>query len=328
MKIDKKYLPSKKFIAALSITVVLILIAVALSYIKPSGTKSYNLIGSATTSPSEIDSDNDGLPDWEKVLYGIDPHNIDMAGDGIPNGEKISDELDPLKANTAPYGQEPNNKISPTLVAESQAIDNADQNLNATEKMAHDLMSNIIAAQPVNGTMDQNTQDTLVQQAFADIPQKQFAGTTTIADLNLIPVPSDTTAALKDLTTYANGYYLLTEAFEKIMGQDLALVDTSMTKNAGLDTKRMNIIISVYQYVIHNLIQLPLPALPNSSGTINDLQVINDLETLVQIDNDIITSSANSDTASIYSDLGIYNDTLNDLTGTLDAMDAMLGIKR
>jgi len=112
------------------------------------------------------------------------------------------------------------------------------------------------------------------------------------------------------------------------MGQDLAIVQDSLSNQTVLDAKKMTLIVSIYQYIKAALISLPLPAVSDSAGAIYDMQIINNIQKLIQIDSDIINSSSKSDTASVYADLGIYHDTLDNLTEALDAMDAMLGIKR
>ena len=328
MKIDKKYLPSKKFVTAVSIAAVLVLIAVALGSIKFSGTKNTNLSTiNASSSPSEIDSDNDGLPDWEEALYNTDPHNIDTDGDGTPDGEEITEGRDPLKANTAAYGQTPNDKISTALIAQDQEISSVDQNISATQKMAQDLMSNIFASQPVNGTMDQNTQDTLTQQALNDIPQKQFTGSTTIADLNIVNATDEKTF-IKDLLVYATAYYAQINTLRKTLGQDLIIIDENISSgNTTENNTQMLKIISVYQTIINNLIKMPIPAISNSLAIQYHLRIINDVEILVDIDNDIMNASSNNDGAVIYSDLTLYNDTLADLKTALGVVDIIFNVQ-
>ncbi len=44
-----------------------------------------------------VDSDNDGLKDWEEQIYGTDPHNPDTDGDGTKDGDEIAQGRDPLK---------------------------------------------------------------------------------------------------------------------------------------------------------------------------------------------------------------------------------------
>ena len=40
------------------------------------------------------DSDNDGLKDWEEVLWKTDPNNPDSDGDGMNDNEEVLSERD------------------------------------------------------------------------------------------------------------------------------------------------------------------------------------------------------------------------------------------
>lgn len=51
-----------------------------------------------TTNNSSIDSDGDGLLDWQEKLYGSDPQNADTDGDGTDDGEEIREGRDPTIA--------------------------------------------------------------------------------------------------------------------------------------------------------------------------------------------------------------------------------------
>ena len=238
MKIDKKYLPSKNFLIALSAAIIIVVLAIIFNYWKPSTTKieNNNLVvagANASSSAMDIDSDNDGLPDWKEALYGTNPHNPDTDGDGTPDGMEVAENRDPLKANTAPKGQQPNDMLDPALIAKDQAMTQQYESLNATQKMAEDLMSNIIASQPASGEIDQDTQDSIVQQSLQDLPQKTYNGITTESDLNLIPINPQTFN--NDLAIYTKSYFAETESYRKIEGQDLTIINTYLS--AGTDDK-------------------------------------------------------------------------------------------
>jgi len=47
------------------------------------------------------DSDNDGLPDWEEVLYGTDPHNPHSISPTLTDGEAVAQGLVTLKFKSA-----------------------------------------------------------------------------------------------------------------------------------------------------------------------------------------------------------------------------------
>lgn len=45
---------------------------------------------------AQLDSDGDGLKDWEEAIFRTDPHNPDTDGDGTPDEEEIVANRDPL----------------------------------------------------------------------------------------------------------------------------------------------------------------------------------------------------------------------------------------
>jgi hypothetical protein len=334
--INRKYLPSKNFIIALSAAIVLVVVIIILNYWRPSTTKyeNNNSIASntnATSSAMTLDSDGDGLPDWKEILYGTDPHNIDTDGDGTPDGEEITENRDPLKANTAPKGQEANDKIDPTLVAQQQEATAEYEKLNSTQKIAEDLMSNIIASQPADGSqIDQTTINSLTQGALQDMPTKTYNGITQESDLNIISINVSTSTLASELTSYRMDYYNETEKFMKIMGQDLTIINSNYSNgvfNTANAKSKISAITSQYQDIINNLIKVSVPAATNSDGVMFHLALINDLEKLIQIDNDIINSS-NTDPASVISDLSAYNDTMTEIVMVINTLDTVLVIKR
>ncbi len=66
-----------------------------------------NTVSSQTqTSPQDNpltrDSDHDGLPDREEIIYGTDPFNPDTDGDGYKDGEEVMTGHNPLDPNDNP----------------------------------------------------------------------------------------------------------------------------------------------------------------------------------------------------------------------------------
>lgn len=54
------------------------------------------------TSPAEamiIDSDNDGLKDWEETLWKLDPHKIDSNEDGVSDAEEVKKRISQIDAD-------------------------------------------------------------------------------------------------------------------------------------------------------------------------------------------------------------------------------------
>lgn len=58
------------------------------------------LAGSDSTDSTSMDSDNDGLMDWEESLRGTDPNNPDTDGDGRTDDEEARSGRNPLEKGT------------------------------------------------------------------------------------------------------------------------------------------------------------------------------------------------------------------------------------
>lgn len=104
------YLPSTKFIKTVVTAFGVILGGWLILY-------AINRLGFSTKetlTPQEIvsvkaydlvskDSDNDGLKDWEEVIWNTDPQNSDTDGDGTQDGEEITLHRDPMIAGPNDY---------------------------------------------------------------------------------------------------------------------------------------------------------------------------------------------------------------------------------
>ncbi|MFA6278622.1 MAG: thrombospondin type 3 repeat-containing protein [Candidatus Paceibacterota bacterium] len=109
------------------------------------------------------DSDNDGLPDWEEVLYGTDPHNPDSNHLGMTDGDAVAKGLIVPKA----IANMPT--ATSTLAADSST---------RTEAFAKDFFTLYLAAKQSNGGVDLSTDQT---NALADQAINQLLLTSTQA---------------------------------------------------------------------------------------------------------------------------------------------------
>jgi hypothetical protein len=327
----KNYLPSKNFLRALIIAVLFIVVAILLSYWKPSfiGYKNKTPISFNATSTwvsDNTDTDTDGLPDWQEYLYGTDPLNPDTDEDGTNDGDEIRLGRDPLKANTVKSGGEPNDYIDSAILTEEQQLTESYSQLNPTQKISRNLISNIIASTPTTGKIDQYTINSLVEKTIQEIPKIEYSVLTKESDLNLIERdgPNET----KELSAYATQYYKITENYRKIINADLGIInDYLIDGNREIFEERMNYIVLLYQNLVDNLVSMPLPAITGSPAVTYHLRIINNLEKLIYIDNDII-NSYNDDIVSKISSISAYMNTLGDIIMTLSIIDTTLKIKR
>ncbi|MFH1454824.1 MAG: hypothetical protein ABIF22_00655, partial [bacterium] len=277
--INRKYLPSKKFLIALSIAVAVILIAIIFNYWKPNITKYKNPDLATNTNASssfiEIDSDNDGLADWKENLYGTNPKNADSDGDKTSDLDEISQNRDPLKANTAPAEQEPNDKIDAAIIERNQKILEEYEKLSETDKFSRNLLSNIIASQPVSGSMDQNTMDSILAKAMGEIPQRNYAGITKVTDLNLLK--TDSTNLNENMTAYVNSFRTETQKLIPILGSDINIINSYIDGSTNTKSEMLKL-TNKYQAIVNNLIKMPVPVVIGYYDINYHLEVINDLE--------------------------------------------------
>jgi len=326
--IDRKYLPSKKFWTALSVTLFIILLSVVISIFSKNTVKYSNdsLVSATNTASSftNTDSDNDGLPDWKEALYGTDPHNPDTDGDGTNDGDEVAQGRDPLKPNTAPKGQEPNDKIDPVIIEKNNQLIQNYENLSETDKLSRTIFSNIIASQPINGSMDQSSVNSIVENTLSAVPQKNYSGITKSTDLNLLQTNSAN--LIINLSEYAKSFANETQKLINILGADTNIIDSYISNGDKTAKAKMLSLTDKYQDVVNNLIKMPVPVAIGYYDITYHLKVINDLEIIIAIDRDIVNSEKSS--LGIFPNLLDYNNTMNDLFSTLTIIDSILKIQR
>jgi len=173
-----KYLPSKKFtLIILSIAITLIIIGLSL-YIKkaqPAPTKL--TIGEAQSKIQEfmvLDSDKDGLPDWEEALWKTDPQKPDTDKDGTSDNDEVKANRDPLKANTASKGSEPNDKIDAKIIADNKKYMDDFNNLSVTDKMGRMLLSQYLASKKMGQSISNAEIANVLDNALSTIPKPIF----------------------------------------------------------------------------------------------------------------------------------------------------------
>ena len=263
INIDPKYLPSRKFVIGLSIVVALVLIAVAFSFRNTVGDEAVNNSDnlSAATSTSfetfkQIDTDKDGLPDWQESLYGTDPKKADTDGDGTPDGEEIKAGRDPLKANTAPKGQTPNDKMDSKIIAQEERTQADYEKLNETQKFSRDFFSNFIASQPADRQMTQDEQNTLISQMMTEIESDSLPDKYLDSDMKL---SSDN--SYDSILKYKNSIarIMLTQVIPNI-GQDMKIFSGSISTDNTKDLNKIDPIIKSYQSASQNIIGLTAPS--------------------------------------------------------------------
>ena len=150
------YMPSKKIVALL-IVVVAILVSTSLMKrdVKPIDNGSVYITTNDTITDDSVDTDGDGLKDWEERFWGTDPNNPDTDGDGV------GDKTDPDSKNNL-YANIKNN-------LDDTEVDPANQReATATDLFAEAFMTRYLAAKTlaVGGTLNKEDQDNIVESTL------------------------------------------------------------------------------------------------------------------------------------------------------------------
>lgn len=141
MKNIKKFLPSKMLTAFFVIPLMALILFFSLQEVstpqKESSQKIEKKIAQSLAKNLQLDTDGDGVLDWEEKLHKTNPKNKDTDSDGLEDGFEIATGTDPLdflnkKAQDRAYEKERQEEQKNKKLAE---------NLNVTEKMAQELLN-------------------------------------------------------------------------------------------------------------------------------------------------------------------------------------------
>ncbi len=275
------FMPSKK----IRITIGIIALAIALYFFIPwavrkghqvavSGQASDSLVAIPTTDPTIRDSSGTGIPDWELIAVGIDPHDPNAAAEFA----KIRTQISPQDLTNLENQTTDTDKVSLAIYGDLAATSQVDDGISGTSvgTATGDEVLNYIAAQKAKLTLS------------------------TLSDLNIVPSSLATNQAYykqeKQIVSLNN------PVFKTFLGQlqtYFAGTGDKTSLQPGLDLIEKN---------INDLKSVPVPdtAAPMNLGVINELQEL--YQTVSTYD------PANSDDLSRMSSLSIVQDSLINLT--------------
>ncbi len=264
-----KYLPSRKFslillsiVAALSIIwafpSIISLIKQKSAPIKPTDSEARAKVQEFMA----LDSDHDGLPDWEEVLYKTDPKNPDTDGDGTSDGEEVRLNRDPLKANTAKAGQEPNDKIDEKIIAADKKATDDFTKLSTTEKIGRELFSQYIATRQVDSPLTDTQKQQIITNAISNLPDITLKS---YAEKDIRIINSADNETLKNYSNAIAGIILTnlktqTENVDDIITDFSNIAsDTKINEQTKEIFKRFDPLIAKNKKTVDDLLNLSVP---------------------------------------------------------------------
>ncbi len=220
------------------ITVVLVGIVLAfISYtqlqqgntIKPTITVNSEEIQRIVNDTVSLDTDGDGLKDWEEVLLGTDVKNQDTDGDGTTDKDEVDQNRDPLVVG-------PDDSIllsSASLINETDSIT---KDRTVTEDLAIKLFTSYMKLKPGDGLNTINS-DELVSEVISRTVRRTNAISYNIRDVDVVENPNEEVVSLYDagLTrilrpdpSMKNDLIILKQILETKNADELTTFDTSM----------------------------------------------------------------------------------------------------
>ncbi len=118
---------------------------------------------------SNIDTDGDGIKDWEESVWGTDPKNADTDGDGTTDGAEISMSRDPRIAG-------PNDSMTTSVSFASSTLDGSTTTLKTTlsDKLSQELFTQYMSNQQ-NGEVSDVGREQIVSNVLGkiDVPSTE-----------------------------------------------------------------------------------------------------------------------------------------------------------
>ena len=187
---------------------------------------------------SEIDSDNDGLSDWEENVYGSDPLNSDSDGDGTLDGIEVAVGRNPTIVG-------PNDKLvliqDPNFATSSTDVDG----------LRKEFFTKFLAAQ------GDEIRETTYRDLIKGFNPKKYTPTNEYADLNITGDNSP-----EALRAYGNAFGIIIDKYTSVHSlrtEEEILADGLKTKNDET-LKELQLLTAVYQKFSLDLRALKTPS--------------------------------------------------------------------
>ncbi len=191
-----------------------------------------------------VDSDSDGLRDWEEVLLGTDPHKADTDGDGTSDGKESTTGRNPLVKG-------PKDKMSETSSSKTPTED-----LTPTDLLARDFFARYMELRQAGLSQDPQSQIEVAQQVVTK--SGIVLSAPKLYNLSSVKTRKDDSAT--SIRQYGNDVGNLFLKYP-INGRNEAVIAKEALEKEDLDIlKELDPIITTYQNIVNGLTTIETPA--------------------------------------------------------------------
>ena len=192
------------------------------------------------------DTDYDGLPDWEEIIYGTDPEVADTDGDGTPDGVEVKTSQDPSIPGAGFSQTKSPADLEELLVGVRTG--------NATESIGRNILVSLAAAAGEGDSTDEPTQNRIVERALQELSVENPPAYG-ISDIVVVPETVLSLRAYGNAVMTAMGKHISANWGDALLAVGLA-VD-------GIDESRLpnlKVISAEYRALARDLATLSVPA--------------------------------------------------------------------
>lgn len=310
-----KYLPSKKFsIILLSLLAVLILFYAFSAFKK---TREVNITLTKKVSNQaknqefvSLDTDGDGLKDWEENLWKTDPKNPDTDGDGTNDKEEIEQKRDPTIKG-------PKDEVDQQIIINNKKQLADFNKLTDTDKVSRTLLSSYLATKNSGLPLTEETKQLIVDNALSSLKNSPQAKIYKISDIKNI-VGTD----LEDFVFYTLNFdEIFKNATVEGTGEEMIYFSNAIKDNDPEELKKIDPIVLGYEKMISLLLNLPTP----KGLEILHINFINSLEKTKKAVNDM--TFLFTDPVKAMSGLQKYEGSLQEVSSNLNNIKKLLSDK-
>jgi hypothetical protein len=295
----KKYLPSKKFTYSLLVIIVILalffLVKELFSLVKNSIESKKSAEEKTGVTVEEIvqeDSNNNGIPDWEEYIWGLDP-----TKNGPENKEFVLAKKKSLTESGSILESVSNKEVS----------DN--------ELMSRQLLATVIALQE-SGQLDDQTVNTISNAIGQNIIAEEIPDTYFLNDLSIIP-----SSAQSEGLYYRNFVDVYQKYQDKDIGSEIVLISQGLGSNDVQALRTAKTIAECYREFAGELAQIEVP----SSLKDTHLKLINNLVKVASSIEGLTMSMA--DQILGMKSIIQYNKYSEDLISNIDELSSILQIE-
>ncbi len=207
------------------------------------------VIDVATQNTATLDSDNDGLKDWEEVLWNTDPHKADSNDNGITDGEEIA-----LKKTTLH-----DTPIADATSAEEKKTTQSTPTgpLTLTDQLARNAFNAYVSFKQAGGTVDATNAQDIAQSILSNNPLTQQIPKFSTQHLTHI-IDNETS---DDIHTYGNELWdvMVRNTPTGEREDEFSIFLSAVQKERPQDLAKLDPIITGYENTIRDLLAMNVP---------------------------------------------------------------------